>query len=141
LSRYLALVCLPSGIRSYRQAQRLSLSLPPCVVAASGAETQPICRRRPRWSPNHTGGPRVVQPQGLTSLDLTCEFSTPADGAIVRSRASVTARFGLIDRSVERSPCALRSDRPKPACSERLGGGPARGDILQWPRPCPGTDR
>jgi hypothetical protein len=36
-----------------------------------------------------------------------------------------TERFGLIDRSVERSPCARRSDRPKQVRTDRLRcGGP-----------------
>ena len=32
---------------------------------------------------------------------------------VVGQLARRAARFGVIDRSVERSPCALRSDRPK----------------------------
>ena len=66
----------------------------------------------------------------------------PGRSTIVRVKARDTAHFGRIDRSVERSPCARRSDRPKrrtvtlraSVSSDRSVEGREEGAIPRWSR-------
>jgi hypothetical protein len=90
-------------------------------------------------------GPRAVQPLGIGPTPRSHRGgsssgtvrSVPPSTPLSCDKDWSVARFGRIDRSVGRSPCALRSDRPTQRSARRCRVGP----VISAPASCWGRAR